>query len=169
MSSVQTLQSELVTVQSAIKSELDRALDALFAAKEEVRKAREARAAGLVTHVGPIVTSDVFYDAHPDGVTRWGRRGYLSVEMEAAALFLIAMREQGRGREVRAGTILTVSDILREAGEGAARATAAQEQARDRERRELDAGMARQRGLEFGIPYYWNIAPERDATFTPSP
>lgn len=24
-----------------------------------------------------------------------------------------------------------------------------------------------QRGLEFGIPYYWNIAPERDATFTP--
>lgn len=25
-----------------------------------------------------------------------------------------------------------------------------------------------QRGFEFGIPYYWNIAPERDATFTPS-
>ena len=23
------------------------------------------------------------------------------------------------------------------------------------------------RGLEFGLPYYWNIAPERDATFTP--
>src|SRR3982751_3568815 len=23
------------------------------------------------------------------------------------------------------------------------------------------------RGLEFGIPYYWNIAPERDATLTP--
>ena len=23
------------------------------------------------------------------------------------------------------------------------------------------------RGLEFGIPYYWNMAPERDATFTP--
>ena len=23
------------------------------------------------------------------------------------------------------------------------------------------------RGLEFGIPYYWNISPERDATFTP--
>jgi LPS-assembly protein len=23
------------------------------------------------------------------------------------------------------------------------------------------------RGLEFGIPFYWNIAPERDATFTP--
>ena len=50
MSSVQTLQSELATVQSSIKSELDRALDALFAAKEEVRKAREARAAGLAQH-----------------------------------------------------------------------------------------------------------------------
>jgi LPS-assembly protein len=24
-----------------------------------------------------------------------------------------------------------------------------------------------QRGLEAGVPYYWNIAPERDATFTP--
>src|SRR3954462_9232760 len=23
------------------------------------------------------------------------------------------------------------------------------------------------RGLEFGLPYYWNIAPEQDATFTP--
>lgn len=23
------------------------------------------------------------------------------------------------------------------------------------------------RGLEFGLPYYWNIAPEHDATFTP--
>ena len=23
------------------------------------------------------------------------------------------------------------------------------------------------RGLEFGVPYYWNIAPEQDATFTP--
>ena len=42
MSSVQTLQSELATVQSAIKSELDRALDALFAAKEEVRKDRKS-------------------------------------------------------------------------------------------------------------------------------
>src|SRR5689334_4069347 len=24
-----------------------------------------------------------------------------------------------------------------------------------------------QRGFEFGVPYYWNIAPERDATLTP--
>ena len=72
-----------------------------------------ARAAGLTTHVGPIMTSDTFYgDPNPEGVTRWGRRGYLSVEMESAALFLLAMRERAKGRPVRAGSILTVSDIL---------------------------------------------------------
>ncbi|MBI2762252.1 MAG: purine-nucleoside phosphorylase [Chloroflexi bacterium] len=71
-----------------------------------------SRAAGLTTHVGPIVTSDVFYDPHPDGAVRWGRRGYLAAEMETAALFLLAMREQAKGRPVRAGTILTVSDVI---------------------------------------------------------
>jgi len=71
-----------------------------------------ANAEGLVVHVGPVVTSDVFYDPHPDGVARWGRRGYLSVEMEAAAIYLLAMRERARGRPVRAGSILTVSDVI---------------------------------------------------------
>jgi len=72
-----------------------------------------AQAAGLTTHAGPIVTSDTFYgDPDPEGVTRWGRRGYLSVEMESAALFLLAMRERAKGRRVRAGSILTVSDVL---------------------------------------------------------
>jgi DeoD family purine-nucleoside phosphorylase len=72
-----------------------------------------ARTAGLTTHVGPIMTSDTFYgDPDPAGVTRWGRRGYLSVEMESAALFLLAMRERAQGRPVRAGSILTVSDVL---------------------------------------------------------
>ena len=73
-----------------------------------------SRAAGLTTHVGPIVTSDVFYDPNPEGTARWGRRGYLGVEMESAALFLLAMREQAKGRAVRAGTILTVSDTIRD-------------------------------------------------------
>jgi DeoD family purine-nucleoside phosphorylase len=71
-----------------------------------------SRAQGLVTHVGPVVTSDVFYDPHPDGVARWGRRGYLSAEMETAALYLLAMRERAKGRPVRAGSILTVSDVI---------------------------------------------------------
>ncbi len=80
----------------------------------EVVKALEAaaQANGLVTHVGPVVTSDVFYDPHPGGVVRWGRRGYLSVEMETAAVYLLAMRERAKGRPVRAGSILTVSDVL---------------------------------------------------------
>jgi purine-nucleoside phosphorylase len=72
-----------------------------------------AQAAGLTTYAGPIATSDTFYgDPDPAGVTRWGRRGYLSVEMESAALFLLAMRERAKGRPVRAGSILTVSDVL---------------------------------------------------------
>lgn len=70
-----------------------------------------SREAGLTTHVGPIVTSDVFYDPHPFA-GRWGARGYLSAEMESAAVFLLAMRERAKGRPVRAGTILTVSDII---------------------------------------------------------
>ena len=76
--------------------------------------AEASRAAGLTTHIGPIVTSDVFYDPHPGGVIRWGRRGYLAAEMESAAVFLLAMRERGKGRDVRAGTILTVSDVIRD-------------------------------------------------------
>ncbi len=77
-----------------------------------------ARAEGLILHVGPIVTGDYFYDPTPGGSGRWGKRGYLSAEMEAAALFLICMRERARGRPVRAGCILTVSDVIRDpAGE----------------------------------------------------
>ena len=76
--------------------------------------AAASRANGLTTHVGPVVTTDVFYDPHPDGVLRWGRRGYLAAEMESAAVFLLAMRERGKGRDVRAGTILTVSDVIRD-------------------------------------------------------
>jgi DeoD family purine-nucleoside phosphorylase len=71
-----------------------------------------SRDAGLTTLVGPVVTSDVFYDPHPLGAVRWGARGYLSAEMESAAVFLLAMRERGKGRNVRAGTILTVSDVV---------------------------------------------------------
>ncbi len=77
-----------------------------------------SRALGLTTHVGPVVTSDVFYDPSPGGAGRWGRRGYLSAEMETAALYLIAMRERGKGRDVRAGCILTVSDVITDPGEG---------------------------------------------------
>ena len=72
------------------------------------------RAAGLTFHVGPIVTGDYFYDPTPGGSGRWGRRGYLSAEMETAALYLLAMRERAKGRPVRAGCLLTVSDVIRD-------------------------------------------------------
>ena len=39
-------------------------------------------------------------------------RGVVAVEMEAPALFYLAMREQGRGNDVRGACILTVSDTL---------------------------------------------------------
>src|ERR671925_2381485 len=57
-------------------------------------------------HVGPIVSSDLFYN--PDGgqYERWSRRGVLGVEMEAAALFTA-----GALRGVLTGCLLTVSDI----------------------------------------------------------
>ena len=58
-------------------------------------------------HVGPIVSSDVFYN--PDGgqYERWSKRGVLAVEMEAAVLFTL-----GALRGVQAGCLLTVSDIV---------------------------------------------------------
>lgn len=84
-----------------------------------------SRSAGLTTHIGPIVTSDVFYDPNPAGNGRWGARGYLAAEMESACLFLLAMRERGKGRPVRAGTILTVSDVILDASEVSSTAPAA--------------------------------------------
>ncbi len=58
-------------------------------------------------HVGPIVSSDVFYN--PDGgqYERWSARGVLAVEMEAAVLFTL-----GALRGVQAGCLLTVSDVV---------------------------------------------------------
>jgi purine-nucleoside phosphorylase len=65
-------------------------------------------------HVGPVATVDVFYNPDADYVARWRSRGILAFEMEAAALFTLASREQGAGKDVRAGCILTVSDVASE-------------------------------------------------------
>src|SRR5579862_4773651 len=58
-------------------------------------------------HVGPIVSSDLFYN--PDGgqYERWSKRGVLAVEMEAAALFTV-----GALRGVESACLLCVSDIV---------------------------------------------------------
>ena len=69
--------------------------------------ARLALEQGQQVHVGPIVSSDVFYDPDEDRFRRWAERGHLGVEMEAAVLYTIAAL-----RGISALTVLTVSDVL---------------------------------------------------------
>jgi 5'-methylthioadenosine phosphorylase/purine-nucleoside phosphorylase len=57
--------------------------------------------------VGPIVSSDLFYNPDEGQYERWSKRGVLAVEMEAAALFTV-----GALRGVLTGCLLTVSDIV---------------------------------------------------------
>jgi 5'-methylthioadenosine phosphorylase/purine-nucleoside phosphorylase len=66
-----------------------------------------AKHAGETMRVGPIVSSDLFYNPDEGQAQRWSDRGILAVEMEAAALFTI-----GALRKVHAGCLLTVSDIV---------------------------------------------------------
>ncbi len=72
-------------------------------------------AADVPHHVGPICTVDVFYNPDADYFSRWAARGVLAFEMESSALFYLAARAAAAGEDVRAATILTVSDVL---GEG---------------------------------------------------
>jgi 5'-methylthioadenosine phosphorylase/purine-nucleoside phosphorylase len=72
--------------------------------EDAVRLTRER---GTTVHVGPIVSSAVFYDPDPTRYRRWRERGHLGVEMEAAILYTIAAI-----RGVEALTILTVSDVI---------------------------------------------------------
>jgi purine-nucleoside phosphorylase len=58
-------------------------------------------------HVGPIVSSDLFYNPDEGQYERWSKRGVLAVEMEASALFTVAAL-----RGVLGGCLLTVSDIV---------------------------------------------------------
>ena len=76
-----------------------------------------AAAAGVTPFVGPVATVDVFYNPDADYVSKWRGRGVLGFEMEAAALFLLAGREQGAGKDVRAACALTVSDTLVRGGD----------------------------------------------------
>src|ERR671932_638131 len=66
-----------------------------------------AKELGQEMHVGPIVSSDLFYNPDEGQYERWSKRGVLAVEMEAAALFTV-----GAIRGVHAGCLLTVSDIV---------------------------------------------------------
>ena len=71
---------------------------------EAVRIGKEK---GFCTHVGNILSSDVFYDDNPDRNLLWRKMGVLAVEMEAAALYMNAARA---GK--RALAVCTVSNSL---------------------------------------------------------
>lgn len=73
--------------------------------------ARLAREQGATVHVGPVVTSGLFYDARPGLMRRWKERGHLGVEMEAAVLFTIAAMHG-----IESAALLTVSDMIDEEG-----------------------------------------------------
>jgi DeoD family purine-nucleoside phosphorylase len=66
-----------------------------------------AKELGKPVRVGPIVSSDVFYNPDPGQYRRWSDRGILGVEMESAMLFTL-----GALRKVKAGCLLTVSDVV---------------------------------------------------------
>jgi DeoD family purine-nucleoside phosphorylase len=66
-----------------------------------------AKHSGQALHIGPIVSSDLFYNPNEGQYERWSARGVLAVEMEASALFTVAAI-----RGVHAGCLLTVSDIV---------------------------------------------------------
>lgn len=65
------------------------------------------RAKGATMHVGPIVTSAIFYDRRDGIMARWRDRGHIAVEMEAAVLYTLAAIH---GFEALA--IMTVSDLI---------------------------------------------------------
>ena len=79
---------------------------ATFALVETAAVLSREEGAGAV-HVGPIVTSGIFYDPDPDTFDRWRRLGHLGIEMEAAMMYTIAAV---KGLEALA--IMTVSDLL---------------------------------------------------------
>ncbi|HKE72670.1 MAG TPA: purine-nucleoside phosphorylase [Acidimicrobiales bacterium] len=63
---------------------------------------RLGRERGLTTHVGTILSSDAFYDSDPGLTPELIRHGVLAIEMEAAALYRIAMAEGARALVVAA-------------------------------------------------------------------
>jgi uridine phosphorylase len=64
-------------------------------------------AAGVRAHVGPVVTSDLFYDRDPERARGWADAGALAIEMEAATLLRV-----GELRGVEVGCLLAVTDVF---------------------------------------------------------
>jgi DeoD family purine-nucleoside phosphorylase len=66
-----------------------------------------AKEIGQPVRLGPIVSSDLFYNPDEGQYARWSSRGVLAVEMEASVLFTL-----GALRGFAAGCLLTVSDVV---------------------------------------------------------
>ena len=62
---------------------------------------------GMTTHVGSVLSSDVFYSSMPERNLKLGTLRVKAIEMEAAALYYLAAQYQ-----VQALGIMTVSDSL---------------------------------------------------------
>ena len=65
------------------------------------------RATGATVHVGPIVSSALFYDPRPGMMQRWKERGHLAVEMEAAVLYTL-----GAIHKIETLCLVTISDLI---------------------------------------------------------
>jgi purine-nucleoside phosphorylase len=63
-------------------------------------------------HVGPVLTTALFYDPDPTTFARWKHLGHLAVDMEASILYTIATVKR-----IESLAIMTVSDLLAETGE----------------------------------------------------
>ncbi len=74
--------------------------------------ARLSREQGATVHVGPVVSSGVFYNPDPTMFARWKRVGHIGVEMEAAMMYTVAAVHG-----IEALAMMTVSDLLGEDGE----------------------------------------------------
>ncbi|GGF04841.1 purine-nucleoside phosphorylase [Mycetocola zhadangensis] len=72
---------------------------------EQAKRVADER--GQRTHVGNVLSSDVFYGADPDAMGKWARMGILAVEMESAGLFANAA-----AAGVDALALFTVSDHI---------------------------------------------------------
>jgi DeoD family purine-nucleoside phosphorylase len=66
-----------------------------------------AKDLGRSVHIGPIASTDAFFEPDTDRNRRWAARGILAVEMESSVLYTIAAL-----RGVQAATLLVVSDLI---------------------------------------------------------
>ena len=72
---------------------------------EQAKRAADAH--GQRSHVGNVLSSDIFYNDDPEALGKWARMGILAVEMESAGLFANAA-----AAGVDALGIFTVSDNI---------------------------------------------------------